>query len=129
MAYEEKTDIQLERLGCPTEIENLSESLWNDKCNYLNIKECTNLNPNNYNMNILQLNIRSLLAHQHKLKVLLQHLCNKNSAIDVVALSETFLTKKVEKLVNISGYILHSNCRSKHKGGRVCLLIKKGICY
>ena len=94
MAYEEKTDIQLDRLGHPIKIENLSESLWNDKCDYLNIKECTNLNPNNYNMNILQLNIRSLLAHQHELKVLLQHLCNKNSAIDVVALSETFLTKK-----------------------------------
>ena len=80
-------------------------------------------------MNILQLNIRSLLAHQHELKVLLQHLCNKNSAIDVVALSETFLTKKVDKLVNISGYILHSNCHSEYKGSRVCLLIKKGIHY
>ena len=80
-------------------------------------------------MNILQLNIRSLLAHQHELKVLLQHLCNKNSAIDVVALSETFLTKKVEKLVNISRYILHSNCHSEYKGSGVCLLIKKGIHY
>ena len=37
--------------------------------------------------------------------------------------------KEVEKPVNISGYILHSNCRSEYKGGRVCLLIKKGICY
>ena len=79
-------------------------------------------------MNILQLNIRSLL-HQHELQVLLQQLCNKNSPIDVVALSETFLTKKVETLVNIFGYILHSNCQSEYKGGRVCLLIKKGICY
>ena len=88
MAYEEKTDNQLDRLGCPIEIENLSESLWNDKCDYLNIKECTNLNPSNYNMNILQLNNRSLLSHQHELKVLLQHLCNKNSTIDVVVLKK-----------------------------------------
>ena len=121
MAYEEETDIQIDKLGCPIKIENLSESLWNDKCDYLNIKECTNLNPNNYNMNILQLNIRSLLPHQHELKVLLQQLCNKNSSIDVVALSETFLTKKVEKLVNISEYTLHSNCQSEYQGGGVCL--------
>ena len=92
MVYEEETDILLDKLGHPIEIGNQSESLWNDKCDYLNINECTNLNPSNYNMNILQLNIRSLLAHQHE--VLLQQLCNKNSPIDVVALSETFLTKK-----------------------------------
>ena len=129
MVYEEETDILLDKLGHPIEIGNQSESLWNDKCDYLNINECTNLNPSNYNMNILQLNIRSLLAHQHELKVLLQQLCNKNSPIDVVALSKTFLTKKVEKLVNIFGYILHSNCRTECKGGRVCFLIKKGIHY
>ena len=129
MVYEEEIDILLDKLGCPIEIGNQSESLWNDKCDYLNISECTNLNPSKYNMNILQLSIRSLLAHQHELKVLLQQLCNKNSPIDVVALSETFLTQKVEKLVNIFGYILHSNCQTEHKGCGVCLLIKKGICY
>ena len=94
MVDEEETDILLDKLGHPIENGNQSESLWNDKCDYLNINECTNLNPNNYNMNILQLNIRSLLAHQHELQVLLQQSSNKNSPIDVVALSETFLTKK-----------------------------------
>ena len=76
-----------------------------------------NLNPNNYNMNILQLNIRSLLVDQHELKVLLQQLHNKNSDIYVIALSETFLTKKVEKLVTIPGYVLYSNCCTEYKGG------------
>ena len=49
----------------------LDESLWNDKCNYTDMETCPDLNPNNYNLLILQLNIRSILAHQHKLKQLL----------------------------------------------------------
>ena len=49
----------------------LDESLWNDNCNYMEIETCSNLNPNNYNLLILQLNIRSILAHQHELKQLL----------------------------------------------------------
>ena len=49
----------------------LDESLWNDNCNYTEIETCSNLNPNNYNLLILQLNIPSILAHQHELKQLL----------------------------------------------------------
>ena len=95
----------------------------------IDINDCTNLNPNNYNMNILQLNIRSLLVHQYELKLLLQQLNNKNSAIDIVAFCETFLTKRVEKVVNIPGYTLHSNNCNEHKGGGVDLLIRNGTCY
>ena len=49
----------------------LDESLWNDKCDYIDMETCPNLNPNNYNLMALQLNIRSVLAHQHELKQLL----------------------------------------------------------
>ena len=49
----------------------LDESLWNDKCDYTDVETCPNLNPNNYNLMALQLNIRSVLAHQHELKQLL----------------------------------------------------------
>ena len=52
----------------------LDESLWNDKCNYIEMETCPNLNPNNYNLLALQLNIRSILAHQHELKQLLRDL-------------------------------------------------------
>ena len=117
-------DSLLDRLGRPLYDENVNESLWSDKCDYLNIEECLNLNPKNYNMNILQLNIRSLLAHQSELKSLLQQLSNRNSTTDIIALSETFLTEKVLKLVNIPSYILYSACRKQSKGGGVSLLIR-----
>ena len=66
--------MQLDQLGCPINNTYLTESLWNDKYDNLHIDQCKNLNPNNYNMNIIQLNIRSLLANQHELKDLLQQL-------------------------------------------------------
>ena len=114
MNHKKDESMQLGQLGHPINNTDLTESLWNDKCDYLHIDRCKNLNPNNYNMNIIQPNIRSLLAHQHELEDLLQQLQNKNSTIDVVALSETFLTKKVEKLVNVPGYQLFSNCCIEH---------------
>ena len=117
----------LDELGCPIDLNEINESLWNDKCDYINIEQCSNLNPNNYNLNIIQLNIRSQLAHQTELKDLLQQLYNKNSTIDIIPLSETFLTKKTEKLVNILGYQLLSNSHMGHKGRGVCFLLKDGI--
>lgn len=44
------------------------ESLWNDKCDYIQPDNCGNLNNENYNLLILQLNIRGLLSHQDDLK-------------------------------------------------------------
>ena len=67
------------------------------------------------------------MSHQHELRLLLQQLNNKNSTVDIVALCETFLTKKVEKLVNIPGYTLYCKNRTDHKGGGVGLLIRNGI--
>ena len=55
----------------------LDESLLNDNCNYMEIETCFNLNPSNYNLLVLQLNIRSILAHQHELKQLLRDLEKK----------------------------------------------------
>ena len=68
-----------------------------------------------------------MLAHQTELKDLLQQLYNKNSTIDIIVLSETFPTKKTEKLVNIPGYQLLSNSQIEHKGEGVCFLLKNGI--
>ena len=107
----------------------LDESLWNDNCNYTEIETCSNLNPSNYNLLVLQLNIQSILAHQHELKQLLQDLEKKNSSIDVVLLCETFLMKKTIGMVNVVGYTHVSNYRSTKKGGGISLLIKDGICY
>ena len=51
-------------------LDDLDETSWNDKCDYVDMEMCNNLNPNNYNLLVLQLNI-SVLAHQHELKQLL----------------------------------------------------------
>ena len=107
----------------------LDESLWNDKCNYIEMETCPNLNPNNYNLLALQLNIRSIVAHQHELKQLLRDLEKKNSPIDVVLLCETFLTNKTICMVNVGGYTHIGNYRSKKKGGGVSILLKEGISY
>ena len=97
----------------------LDESLWNDKCNYIEMETCPDLNPNNYNLLILQLNIRSILAHQHELKQLLRDLEKKNSSIDVVLLCETFLTNKTIDMVNVGGYTHVGKYRCMKKGGGV----------
>ena len=71
-------------LNRPIITENLDSSLWNDKCDYIEIDECKELNPNNYNLIVVQLNIRSLLSKQVELKRLLSILESKNSKVDIV---------------------------------------------
>ena len=58
-------------------LSEMDESLWNDKRDYVDMEMCHNLNPNNYNLLALQLNIRNVFTHQHKLKQLLQILEKK----------------------------------------------------
>ena len=55
----------------PIDYTTLDDSLWNDKCDYLLPDNCTNINPKNYNMVVMQLNIRSVLAKQLELNQLL----------------------------------------------------------
>ena len=59
----------------------LYESLWNDKCDYIQPDSCTNLNVDNYNLIILQLNIRGLISHQSELKLLIQKLNKKTQVL------------------------------------------------
>ena len=111
----------------PLELENQDRAMWNDKCDYYNIDNCSNLNPGNFNLVILQLNICSILAHQTELKALLLTLEQKNSPVDIVLLSETFLSKKPECLVCIPGYSYISQCWQDSKGGGVDILLKSSI--
>ena len=119
----------LDELSRPMLYDGLDNTLWNDKCDYADIEGTTNLNPNNYNMAVLQLNIRSLLAHQQELKQLLANLANHNCRIDVVLLCETFLSKNTRNMINIPGYTHIGNYRTDRKGGGVLILLKNGIPY
>ena len=82
----------------------LNASLWNDKCDYVELGECDNLNPNNYNLIVMHLNIRSVLGHQQELCQLIRSTERKNSRIDVILLCETFLSSKTKSMVYIPGF-------------------------
>ena len=100
-----------DNLSRPLDLNSLNDSSWSDKCNYIETDKCTNINPENYNLVVIQLNIHSLLSKQTELKQLLRNLERKNPKVDLIFLCETFLDKKNVKLVNLPGYNLVSNER------------------
>ena len=116
-------------LMSPLEMDNFDRSLWNDKCDYMNIAKCTSLNPNNYNFITMQLNIRSLASHQSSLKQIIKTLERKHFPVDIVLLCETFLTDHTVNQTRIPGYSLIENHRIVSKGGGTAILIKNGIQY
>ena len=61
------------------------------------------------------------------MKKLLNELSNRNTQVDVLLLSETFLSPNTVKLVNINGYTIHSNHRKKHKSSGTAILIKQNF--
>ena len=119
----------LDELSRPMIYDELDNTLWNDKYDYVDIEGTSNLNPYSYNLAVLQLNIRSILAHQQELKQLLVNLVNHNSRIDVVLLCKTFLLKNTINMINIPGYMHIGNYRKDRKGGGVSILLKNGIPY
>ena len=82
-----------DNLERPLDLHTIDSSLWNDKCDYYEINEIHTLNPNNNNIIILQLNIRSLLNKQMELNLLLNKLHQNKSLPKIILLSETHLTE------------------------------------
>ena len=107
----------------------LDSSLWNDKCDYVELNKCVNLNPNNYNLIVMQLNIHSLLSHQQDLCQIIRSTEKKNSRIDIVLLCETFLSKNTPQMVKIPSFTHVSNYKKNMKGGGVTILIRECISY
>ena len=108
---------QIDMLLRSRDYDELDSSLWNDKCDYIELEKCSNLNPNNYNLIVMQLNVRSLLAHQYELCQLLRTTERKNSRIDIVLLCKTFLSKQTVPMVRIPRYTHVGNYRKNKKGG------------
>ena len=129
MCFSKSTTKIYDELERPLNLDSINESLWNDKCDYIDPNSCTNLNLNDYNLIVLQLNIRSILSKQTELKQLLHALENKNSRVIIALLYETFLNEKTTKLVNILNYTLISNHRPNRKGGGTCILIRNSITF
>ena len=57
--------------------------MWNDKCDHLDPEKCQNLYSHNYNLVVMQHNLRSLISNQIKFKQLLRNLETKNSKVDL----------------------------------------------
>ena len=129
MCFSSENIKHFDELHRPLNLTDISPTLWNDKCDYIDPEQCTNLNPENYNFIVLQHNIRGLIGHQEDLKLLINNLNSKNSAPDILLLCETFLTKYTVNMVNIPGYDVISNYRTERKGGGTSILLKKGIVY
>ena len=68
----------------PIDHNELDNSLWKDKRDYIELDHCNNLNPNNYNLITMQLNTCSILAHQQELSQLLCTLENKGTRRDII---------------------------------------------
>ena len=118
-----KEDVKLyDDLMQPLQIGNIDKSLWNDKCDYLDLDTCTILNKENFNLIVLQLNVRSLLLHQREVK-LLRTLETKGSKVDALLLCETFFTDKTSKLLNFSDYELITNNCHQSKGGGMAIML------
>ena len=116
-----------DQLSRPIISENLEQCLWNDKCDYIEIENCTNLNPNNYNLDIVQLNIRSLLSKQTELNQILRNLERRKSKVDIVMSCETFLSNQTSHLTNVPGYTVFADLRKTHKGGGTAILVSSDI--
>ena len=108
---------------------SLDESLWSDKCDYIDLDSSSDLNLNGLNLVVCQLNIHSVLSNQDGIKQLLAQLKCKNSEVDIMILCETFLRDHTEPQVNIPGYNLISNHRQQSNGGGTAILVCEGIIH
>ena len=57
MCHDDNISKTQDVLDRPVELAELDNPLWNDKCNWINIEHSVNLNPSNYNLIVIQLNI------------------------------------------------------------------------
>ena len=109
--------------------DNLDTILWSDKCDYIDIDDCVNLNLNCYNLIVLQLNVRSLFLNQTALNQLLRNLENRKSKVDLILLCETFLTGQTCRFINLPGYTLKSNECVNRRAGGTGILVREEILY
>ena len=88
MCFSNEDITLMDSLSRPLSLETVYSSLWSDKCDYWTVDTCMNLNPANYNLVVLQLNIQSLMSSGRELKLLLDKLENWNSPIEIILLCE-----------------------------------------
>ena len=111
-----------DNLGRPLDIANTDQTLWNDKCDYIQLQDARNYNQGNKNLILLQLNIRSLLGKQDNLNRLLSRLSIQNSLPKILIISETHLNSSKLRHLNVPNYKILSRNRENKLGGGVAIL-------
>ena len=53
MCHEDSCQEQTDAVDRQIELDELDNTLWNDKCDYIDLEHCVNLNLNNYNLIIM----------------------------------------------------------------------------
>ena len=101
---------------------------YEDTCAYLTLENCKEIPHEKTDLCVLQYNIRGLASKQKELQNLLGN-CTTSGQVDVVILSETWLTKESEKCININGYEYYGKNRDTKKGGGVGFLIRNTLRY
>ena len=74
-----------------------SDLILQSNCEYLDMDNIESLDPVKYNFKVIQINIRSLLGKQGRLKLLLYSLRTLKFVPDVILLCETHLNTKTER--------------------------------
>ena len=91
-------------------------------CNYYNIDEIAKkINHNDFSLNVLHLNIRSLAAKYDQLLNIIKNLENDNCQLDFIMLCETWLNDVNGNLFNIDGYTKIEKHRKSRIGGGVAI--------
>ena len=77
MCFSDKDIKTHDVLDRPLNFDLVDKNLWSDNCDYIDLESCQNLNPNGFNLVVLQFNIRSLLSKQTEIKQLIHDLEQK----------------------------------------------------
>ena len=93
-----------------------------DTCDYLDPCNGMTWHCTPKDLTVLQLNIRGLINKQNDLLGLVNRITGKNK-LDVIMLQETWITDSNKHLINIPGYKIYLNNRSRKKGGGVAVLV------
>ena len=101
---------------------------YEDTCNYIDTEELETLNCTPNDLTIGFLNIRGLISKQSDVtKFLTQSI--KRKQIDVLLLTETWLTSNNKQNIKIASYKFHGINRSHRKGGGTGILVSDQLRY
>ena len=117
------------RLYIPNETNKINTldclSEYSDNCDYVSVEE-TKEGIEHSSLACIQWNVRGLISKQSDISKFLQ-ICGGSKQIDLVIISESWLTKDNIKKVNIPGYSYVGNNRPSRRGGGVGFLIRNNL--